>query len=134
MGSSETSCPRAISSAASALSRRQLPQYMPPAPAVMSRTLTVAPSRGGPLDRAPLVEVLEQVALGRLVPADPHGGNRAQVHPLHERRRQEPPAQRYVLGDGGQRERRAQDVGQLLGPHLHDRSEREQELAIGQGM
>src|SRR6202043_2340713 len=36
-GSSVTSWPRATSSAASALSRRQLPQYMPPAPAVMER-------------------------------------------------------------------------------------------------
>src|SRR5258708_23358290 len=36
-GSNVTSWPRATSSAASALSRRQLPQYMPPAPAVMER-------------------------------------------------------------------------------------------------
>src|SRR5579862_604781 len=36
-GSSVTSWPRVMSSAASALSRRQLPQYMPPAPAVMER-------------------------------------------------------------------------------------------------
>jgi len=36
-GNSVTSCPRAISSAASALSRRQLPQNMSAAPAVMER-------------------------------------------------------------------------------------------------
>ena len=37
---STTSCPRASSSAASALSRRQLPQYMLPAPPVSDRILT----------------------------------------------------------------------------------------------
>ena len=35
IGSSSTSCPSAISAVANALSRIQLPQYMPPAPAVM---------------------------------------------------------------------------------------------------
>ena len=46
-GSSVKSCPRAISSAASALSRKQLPQYIPAAPAVMERTrmgVTARPS------------------------------------------------------------------------------------------
>src|SRR5688572_8491328 len=38
-GCSVTSCPRAISAVASELSRRQLPQYIPAAPAVMERIL-----------------------------------------------------------------------------------------------
>ena len=37
-----TSCPRASSSTASALSREQLPQYMPAAPAVIERILMTA--------------------------------------------------------------------------------------------
>jgi hypothetical protein len=41
-GSRVTSCPRAMSSAASALSRRQLPQNMSPAPAVMLRIFNYA--------------------------------------------------------------------------------------------
>src|SRR6185436_11411352 len=38
-GRSVTSCPRAISSTASALSREQLPQYIPAAPAVTDKIL-----------------------------------------------------------------------------------------------
>src|SRR5438093_6744841 len=43
-GTSVTSWPRAISSTASALSREQLPQYIPAAPAVMERILISRPS------------------------------------------------------------------------------------------
>jgi hypothetical protein len=39
-GTSVTSCPRASNSTASALSREQLPQYIPAAPAVIDRILT----------------------------------------------------------------------------------------------
>ena len=39
-GVSTTSCPRAMSADASALSRRQLPQYICPAPPVNDRILT----------------------------------------------------------------------------------------------
>src|ERR1041384_3492101 len=39
IGTSRTSCPCLSSSAASALSRRQLPQYIPAAPAVIDRIL-----------------------------------------------------------------------------------------------
>src|SRR5438552_2376965 len=55
-GTSVTSWPRAISSVASALSRKQLPQYIPAAPAVIERILTRHQSpvavirRAGPLN------------------------------------------------------------------------------------
>src|SRR5437870_1017328 len=44
---SVTSWPRASSSTASALSRRQLPQYIPAAPAVMDRILIASDSELG---------------------------------------------------------------------------------------
>src|SRR5688572_8946835 len=40
---SVTSCPRAINSAASPLSRKQLPQYIPAAPAVIDRIFMTLP-------------------------------------------------------------------------------------------
>ena len=40
-GISVTSCPRVINSAASPLSRKQLPQYIPAAPAVMDRIFMI---------------------------------------------------------------------------------------------
>src|SRR5437867_3807831 len=43
-GSSVTSCPRFNSSTANALSREQLPQYIPAAPAVIERIFTTPPS------------------------------------------------------------------------------------------
>ena len=46
MGTRVTSTPRRIRAAARVLSWMQLPQYMPPAPAVMQATLTVAQSGG----------------------------------------------------------------------------------------
>src|SRR6187397_624277 len=43
IGTSDTSCPRAINSAASPLSRKQLPQYIPAAPAVIDRIFMTLP-------------------------------------------------------------------------------------------
>src|SRR5512134_339309 len=88
-GRSRTSWPRSSSSRASALSRRQLPQYMPPAPAVMWRSRTSGGARE-PLQGPPHVEVLEEVALVRLVPAHLPRGQRAEVQPVQVRRGEDP--------------------------------------------
>ena len=49
-GVSTTSCPRAMSADASALSRRQLPQYIGPAPPVNDRILTTTLRASGPAE------------------------------------------------------------------------------------
>src|ERR687884_204525 len=89
MGSNTTSWPRAINSAASALSRRQVPQYMLAAPAVMDRILIsieFSSSNGdGALEGAARVQVLEQISLVRLVPVDAGRRHGPQVQPAHVR-------------------------------------------------
>src|SRR5260370_14034620 len=81
-GSNVTSWPRATSSAASALSRRQLPQYMPPAPAVMERIFTLSTraclQRRG-LKRACAEQKLDDVAFVRLEPVELDGWNRTEI-------------------------------------------------------
>src|SRR6267378_1832365 len=55
-GRSVTSWPRASSSTASALSREQLPQYIPAAPAVMDRIFIAATPRTQRVPRTPRVQ------------------------------------------------------------------------------
>src|SRR5260221_11545972 len=135
MGRSDTSWPRAISCAARALSRRQLPQYMPPAPAVIWRIRTRYLGRPRPsLQRAPDVEVLEQVALVGLVPAHLITRYRAQVEPVEVRCAQHARGKGGVVGDRGDREGRTEARRDLLRANRHDTREGEQELAVGERM
>src|SRR6266852_9868583 len=83
-GRSVTSCPRASSSTASALSREQLPQYMPAAPAVSERIFTRAPaSYLRRLERPRAEEEIYQVTLVRLQPVQLRRRHRTDVQPVH---------------------------------------------------
>src|SRR6476646_6674605 len=94
-GTSVTSCPRASSSTASALSREQLPQYMPAAPAVIERILIrrTLPPEGGSyrphgerstsqrrtLERPGTKEEINQVPFVRLQPVQLDGRHRTEI-------------------------------------------------------
>src|SRR5579871_4615863 len=78
MGCRMTSWPWLFNSAASALSRMQLPQYICAAPAVKAR-IFIADSDA--LEGAARVQVIEQIAFVRLIPADARGRNGAQIQP-----------------------------------------------------
>src|SRR5713101_602996 len=149
-GRSVTSWPRAISSTASALSREQLPQYMPAAPAVMDRifielaqrrarlsaercgsperlALHIAPAtlqlRG--LERPGTEQELDEVAFVRLQPVQLRGRHRPEVEPIDVHGVDETAAKRGVAGDGAAHQRRADRVQHLRLRALDDRDERE---------
>ena len=73
------------------------------APAVIEKDLHASRRelelRGTRVNRAAAVQVIEQVALVRLVPADLVGGNRAEVQPVHVRRAHEAPRRALVVAD-----------------------------------
>ena len=70
------------------MSRRQLPQYIAPAPPVKDRILTRRRRQltSAAAETTPRVEVLEQVAFVRLIPADLVRLDGAEVQPIDERR------------------------------------------------
>src|ERR1043165_3145373 len=78
----------------------QLPQYIWAAPAVKAR-IFIQRTSDGALKSAPGVQVIEQIALVRLVPTDAIGGNRAQVQASDVRRGEQPRDQLAILRDRG---------------------------------
>src|SRR5713101_5983981 len=136
-GSNVTSWPRATSSAASALSRRQLPQYMPPAPAVMERIFMRretlpgrtreprAPLQRRPLKRARAEQKFDDVAFVRLEPVELDGRNRTEIQSIDVNR-----VDQRATELGPARDRAAHECRPDLLEHLrfravHDRDERE---------
>src|SRR6187431_1599947 len=106
-GCSVTSWPRASNSAASALSRRQLPQYIPAAPAVMKRIFIRSGSHRRGLQRARAVQEIDDIAFVGLEPVQPNRGDRAEIEAIDMRRVEERAAQFGFLRDGGADERRS---------------------------
>src|SRR5580658_10254874 len=102
MGSRMMSWPWLFSSAASALSRIQLPQYICAAPAVKAK-IFIGPSYGT-LKRAAGVQMIEQVAFVRLIPTDALRGDRAQVQAANIGGGEQARDQLAVVGDGGDHE------------------------------
>src|ERR1700691_5183762 len=126
------SCPWLFSSAASALSRMQLAQYICAAPAVKAR-IFIGPSYGA-LKRPAGVEMIEQVAFVRLVPTDALRGNRAQVQAAHIGGSQQRRDQLAIVRDSGYHHARAKGAGDGVLVHRHYAGERKEEFAVGQGM
>ena len=90
-----TSWPRARSSAASALSRRQLPQYIAPAPPVNERIrMRVSGSALRRLERPRAEQEIDDVAFVRLQPVELDGRHRTEVEPVDVHRVDEPAAER----------------------------------------
>src|SRR5262245_45133718 len=84
-GISVTSWPLAISSVASALSWRQLPQYIPPAPAVMERIFIDGrppPLYRRGLERAGAEQEIDDVALVRLQPVELNRRHRSEIQSI----------------------------------------------------
>src|ERR1035441_825520 len=98
MGSRTTALPWLFSSAARALSRMQLPQYICAAPAVRAR-IFMGPLHGA-LESAAGVEMGEQVAFVGLIPTDAMSGNRAQVQAADVGRGEQTRDQLTVVRDG----------------------------------
>src|SRR5215203_18762 len=84
------------------------------------------------MKRPARVEVLEEVALVRLIPADDAGRHRPDVEASDEGRLREAADEPLVLGDGRDDEAGAERRGQLLLSDLDDARKGEQELAVGE--
>src|SRR5262245_8174296 len=152
-----------MSSRASPLSRKQLPQYMPAAPAVIDR-IRMAPATGCGLRawiaggserrsgtsaiwpgarslrsyRSILIrprpeEELDDVALVRLTPVELCGRHRPQIEPIDVHGVEEPAAEALVARHRGADERGADRVEHLRLRALHDRREGKHELLLHHG-
>src|ERR1043165_3985128 len=80
------------------------------------------------------VEVFEEVALVRLIPADDAGRHRPDVETPDERRLREAADEPFVFGDGRDDEAGAERFGYRLLPDLDDAREGEQKFAVGERM
>src|ERR1700749_3231774 len=78
------------------------------------------------------VEVLEEVAFVRLIPAHEVGRDGADVQAPDERRLREAAYERGVLRDGRDDERRPERFGDVVLLDLDDAREGKQELAVGE--
>src|ERR1039457_1034219 len=132
MGSRTMSCPWLFSSAASALSRMQLPQYICAAPAVKAMIFIRLSYRA--LKRPAGVEMVEQVAFVGLIPTDAVRGNRAQVQAAHIGGGEQARDQLAVVRDGGDDKARTERARDLVLAHRHHAGEREEKFAVGQRM
>src|SRR3954471_10950484 len=81
---------------------------------------------------SPRVEVLEEVAFVRLIPAHEVGRDRPDVQAPDEGRLREAAYERGVLGDGRDDEARAERLGHRTLRDFDDAREGEQELAVGE--
>src|SRR3954470_8788598 len=125
-GVSTTSCPLASSSAASALSRRQLPQYIVPAPPVNERILIRYSLRSylGRLERARAEQKVDDVAFVRLEPVELNRRNRTEIQPVDVHGIHEAPPKVRVIGDRAADKRRADRVDHPILRALDDGCER----------
>src|SRR6202790_1315557 len=144
-GSNVTSWPRATSSAARAVSRRQLPQYMPPAPAVMERifmyrltnhdfqlsALSFQRLQRRRLERARAEQELDDVAFVRLEPVELDGRNRTEIQSIDVNRVHQCAAELGPARDRAAHERRADPFEHLRFGAVHDRDEREHVFLLG---
>src|ERR1044072_8728713 len=83
---------------------------------------------------SPRGEVLEEVALVRLIPAHEVGRHRPDVPAPDEGRLREAAYERAVLRDGRDDEARPERGGHLVLSDLDDAREGKQELAVGERM
>src|SRR5882762_5012528 len=133
MGKRMRSCPWLLISAASALSRIQLPQYICAAPAV-NAIIFMRRSSYRALKRPAGVQVIEQVAFVRLVPTDPVGRDGAEVQPAHIRTRQQPRDELTIMCDSRYDETRSEGARHLVLAHGYHACEGEEEFAIRERM
>lgn len=91
-------------------------------------------SRSGAVDGAALVEELEHIPLMRLIPADLHRADRAEVQSVDGRALQELVGEFRIFRDGGD-DQRITDFAQNLGLlHLDHAGIRAEEFTVGQRM
>ncbi len=87
-------------------------------PIVFRLVASRAPPPTRSADRAAAVEVLEQIALVRLIPADAAGRDRAEIQAVDQGRSQQPLLQRIVTRDRRDDERRPERFAASLRPAL----------------